>query len=833
MLNEIQHYFSIQHSPFSIAMNDLKYGFRMLARSPAFTAIAASSLALGIGANTAIFSLVDAVLLRPIPVEEPVRLVSVFMTDQRNPGNLPLSHLNYKDLRDQNDVLSGMGAFTFAQLNWSTGTESEQIPAQVVSGNYFSLLGAQPALGRGFLPEEDERSTPVAVISHGFWERSLGSDPAIVGRTLTLNRTPFTVVGVAPRHFTGTLVGGGPSVWVPMSTHDIVQPNFDWYEQRRGLFLFAFGRLKPGVTTDQANANLKTIFARLEQAYPTDNKGRGAGAVSLLDARLNPGGQGGAPVVQISMILMTVVGIVLLIACANIANLLLARAAKRRKEIAVRLALGAARVRLVRQLLTESVMLSLLGAGLGLLLAYWLLGALTSAELPLPIPVDENIGIDGRVLSFTALLAIATGLLFGLAPAIQASRSDVVPTLKNETLPGGAGRSTLRRLNLRQLLVVVQVALSLISLIAAGLFLRSLRDAQAIDTGFETRGVLVMNFNLGREGYTPERGQLFYRQVVDRVSALPGVQSAAVAQNPPLAGGFLRSVFPEGMDTTSQDRILVQVNSVSPGYLETIGIPLARGRDFSDRDVTGAPLVVVINETMAERFWPGQDAIGKRFKFFGDADFTTVIGIARNAKYNGVAEDPIPFIYQPLRQNYTPAATLHVRAAADAAGLAAPVRREVQQIDPTLSVFDARTLDDQVSQSLAPLRTNVIMLAVFGGLALLLASLGLYGVASYSVSLRTREIGVRMALGAQPSSVLRLVLGQGLVLVGAGLVLGLVASLALASAIPPDLLPNVSARDPRTFIVTSVLLGIVACLASYVPARRATRIDPLVALRTD
>jgi predicted permease len=803
----------------------------MLMRSPAFTAIAATSLALGIGANTAIFSLINTVLLRPIPVEEPARLLSVFTTDQRNPGNLPLSHLNYKDLRDQNEVFSGMAAFTFAQLNWSTGASSEQIPAQVVSGNYFSLLGAQPALGRGFLPDEDAKPTPVAVVSHGFWERSLGSDPAIVGRTLTLNRTPFTVVGVAPRHFDGTLLGGGPSVWVPMAMHDVVQPNFDWYEQRRGLFLFAFGRLAAGVSTDQANANLKTIFARLEQAFPDDNKGRGAGAVPLLDARLNPGGQGGAPVVQISMILMAVVGIVLLIACANIANLLLARATKRRREIAVRLALGAARARLVRQLLTESLLLSIIGASLGLLLAYWLLGALTSADLPLPI--DDAVSLDARVLTFTAMLAIVTGLLFGLVPALQASRPDVVPVLKNETVPSSGGRGVFGRVTLRQALVVSQVALSLISLVAAGLFLRSLRDAQTMDTGFETRGVLVMTFNLGREGYTPERGQLFYRQVAERIAGLPGVQGAAVAQNPPLAGGFLRSVFPEGMDTTTQDRILVQVNSVSPGYFETIGIPLARGRTFAETDITGSPLVVVINETMAERFWPGQEAIGKRFKFFGDQEFTTVIGIARNAKYNGVAEDPIPFIYQPLRQNYTPQASLHVRGASDAGLLAAPVRQAVLAIDPTLSVFNVRTLDEQVSESLAPLRTNVIMLVVFGALALLLASVGLYGVANYSVTLRTREIGVRMALGAQPSSVLRLVLGNGLLLVGIGLALGLVVALGLTAAIPRELLPNVSPRDPLTFIGTSLLLGGVALLASYIPARRATRIDPLLALRTE
>jgi predicted permease len=814
-------------------IRDLSYGLRMLVRSPAFTTIAALSLALGVGANTAIFSLINVILLRPIPVAEPARLVSVFTTDTRNAGNLPVSHLNYKDLRDQNQVFTEMAAFGFAQLHWSTGRESEQVPAQVVSGNYFSLLGVQPPLGRGFLAEEDARPTPVAVVSHGFWERSLGSDPAIVGKTLTFNRTPFTVVGVAPTGFTGTLLGGGPSVWVPMSTHDIVQPNFDWYETRRGLFLFTFGRLEPGVSLDQARANLQTVFAQLAQAFPNDNEGRGAGAVPLLDTRLNPGGQGGAPVVHISMILMTVVGIVLLIACANIANLLLARANKRRKEIAIRLALGAARARLIRQLLTESVLLSIIGGTLGLLLAAWLLDALVAADLQLPVPVDDALTIDGRVLAFTAGLALLTGVLFGLAPAIQASRADVVPVLKNETLPFGVGRGWRSFLSLRQALVVAQVALSLVALVAAGLFLRGLQNAQAADMGFETRGVLIMNFNPGREGYTPERGQLFYQQVVDRVSGLPGVQRAAVAQNPPLGGGFLRSVMPEGMDTTTQDRILVQVNSVSPGYLDTIDVPLLRGRSFTTTDATGAPQVVVINDTMAQRFWPGQDALGKRFKFFGDADVTTVIGVARDAVYNGVGEDPTPFIYQPLRQNYTPQAALHVRGSGDASGLAGIVRRQVQEIDPTLSVFNLRTLEDQAAEALAPLRINVIVLATFGGLALLLASIGLYGVANYSVAQRTREIGVRMALGARPSSVLRLVLRHSLMLVGVGLALGLVLAQGLATAVPQDLLPTVSARDPLTFAGTAVVLAAVALLASYIPARRATRIDPLIALRTE
>ena len=815
-------------------VHDIRYALRVLLKSPAFALVAVVSLALGIGANTAIFSLLNALLLRPIPVDQPATVTSVFMTDQRNPGRLPLSHLNYKDLRDHNQVFSGMTAVAFTQMNWAHDNAAEQVPVQVVAGNYFSLLGAPMTSGRGFLDDEDRKATPVAVISYGFWQRSLGGDPAIVGRPLTLNRQPFVVVGVAGQGFTGTFLGGGPSMWVPMSMHEIAQPGFDWYEQRRGLFLLAYGRLKPGVSVEQASANLRTTFAQLEQAFPVDNKGRSAAAVPLLDARLNPNGQGGAPVVQVSLILMTVVGIVLLIACANIANLLLARASKRRREIAVRLALGADRRRLIRQLLTESVVLSALGGGLGILLAYWLLAALRASDLPLPIPVNDGVSIDARVLAFTGLLSIVTGVLFGLAPAIQASRADVVPVLKNENVPTASGRRGLASmLSLRQLLVISQVALSLISLAAAGLFLRGLNGASRIDTGFETRGVLVMTYNLGRDGYTPERGQLFYDRAIERATALPGVLRAAVAQSAPLGGGILRSVFPEGQDTTTRDRVLVQVNSITPGYFETLNIPLVRGRAFASTDAPGTPLVVVINQTMAQRFWPGEDAIGKRFKFFGDQDYTTVIGIARDSKYNAVAEEPTPYIYQPLKQNYTPAATLHVRTAGDAGGLASAVRAAMREIDPTLSVFNVRTLEEQVADSLVPMRTNVIVLAAFGALALLLASVGLYGVASYSVSQRTREIGVRMALGAQRSSVLLLVLVRGLLLVAAGIVIGGIAALVLASFVPSELVPTTNPRDPLTLVGTSAILALVAAIATYLPARRATRIDPLVALRAD
>jgi predicted permease len=725
-----------------------------------------------------------------------------------------------------------MASITFNQVNYSHGQESEQIPIQIVTANYFSMLGAEPALGRGFRTEEEAQAVPVAVISHGFWERSLGSDPGIVGKTVTLNRTPYTVIGVAPKNFTGVFLGGGPSLWLPMSRNVIVLP--EWYETRRGLLLNAVARLKPGVTIEQARSNLRTIFANLEQAFPVDNKGRSATAVPLLEARLNPNGQGANVLVQQSTVLMIVVGIVLLIACANIANLLLSRATKRRREVAIRLALGARRSRLVRQLLTESLLLSILGGIAGMVLASWTLSAIVAAELPLPFPIDSSaLSLDPRVLAFTAGLAILTGLLFGLAPALQASKPDVVPVLKNELIPSATGHRGLRAfLTLRQLLVVVQVALSLMALIAAGLFLRELRHAQQIETGFETRGVLVMDFNLLREGYTPERGQVFFDRLVETAGALPGVQGAAIAQVPPLAGGFARSVFPEGADTTTTGRILVQVNSVGTGYFQTIGIPIVRGRDFTRADTAMAPKVVVVNETMARQFWNGEEPLGRRFKFFGDADFTTVIGVAKDSKYNGVAEDPQNFIYQPLSQNYTAQATLHVRTAGDAASLATAVRGAAREVDPSLSVFDVRTLQEQVGDSLQPLKMNALILIVFGGLALLLASIGLYGVASYAVSQRTREIGVRMALGAQPSSVVGLVLGHGMILVAAGLAIGLVAAYA-AAGLMQSLVIGISPHDPVTFAGTAAVLGVIALLATYIPARRATRIDPLIALRTD
>ncbi len=815
-------------------VQDLKYGARLLLRTPGFATVAVVSLALGIGANTAIFSVVQQLLASPFPVERPQQLVSLFTTDRKNPGNLPVSHLNFKDVRAQNAAFTGVAAATFTQVNYlGAGGASEQLAAQVVSGNYFDVLGAKVVLGRTFRADEDGApgSGPVVIISDGFWDRRFGRDPAIIGRTLSLNRHPFTVIGVATRGFTGTVIFGAPDLWVPMSMHDVVQPGFTWYEQRRGLFLLPFGRLKPGVTLAQAQANLRTIGARLERDFPNDNKGRSFTGLPLLDARLNPQGGGGGPVVQGSLMLMVVVGVVLLIACANIANLLLARATARAREIAVRLALGASRGRLVRQLMTESVLLAFVGGALGLVVGYWTLDLIRSSPLPLPPNFMSQIRIDARVMVFAAALSLVTGVLFGLVPALRASKPNLVPALKDETVPvAGREGGVLRWVTLRQVLVVGQIALSLIALVAAGLFLRSLQKTQEINPGFETGHVLAVGLNLGREGYTEQQGLQFQDRLLERAAALPGVRSVAVAQNLPFQGGFARSVLLEGSETSEQDRVLVQVNTISPGYLNTIGIALLRGRDFTPQDTLDAPLVVLINKTMADKFFPKGDALGRRFRFFGDTSDTTIVGIARDAKYNGLVEQPQPFAYQPVKQAYSPAVSLLVRSARDGTSLAADARALVQQLDPRLTILRVGTLEDQVTRALSPQRVVVAMLSVFGVLALVLAAIGLYGVASYSVTQRTREIGIRMALGASRTTVLRLVLVQGLAMVAAGVVVGVALASLLAQGIR-GLLVGVEPADPITFAITAVLLVGVAAVASYFPARRATRIDPLVALR--
>ena len=813
---------------------DLRFGFRMLLKSRAFTAVAILSLALGIGANTTIFTLVNAVFLQPLPVKEPAQLISVFGTDEKNKGNLlnfmPISYPNYVDYRDQNDVFSGLLAFGGVAMSLSGRGEPEQINGLIVSGNYFDVLGVKAARGRTFLPEEDRTpgTHPVIVISHGLWQRRFGGDPSLVGKTLTLNNQSFTVIGITPESFRGTFAIGAVDFWVPMMMHDQVLTGIfrEWFNERRALLFGVVGRLKPGATMEQAQAAMQTVGRRLEQEYPKENEKRNVSLLPLLQSTINPNQR--ELFVRAGGLLTTIVGLVLLIACANVANLLLARATARRKEIAIRVALGAGRLRIVRQLLTESILLSVLGGALGLLLAYWGRDLLWSFRPPFFNQNALSLDLNGRVLGFTMLLSLLTGVIFGLVPALQSTRSDTVSELKEKS---SQINQTRRRFNLRSLLVVTQVALSLISLIGAGLFLCSLRNAQAINPGFETEKLLVISFDVGAQGYNETRGQEFYRQVQERVETIPGVRSAALATDQPFGGGFMRSVFIEGQEQPPGGRgILTLVNTVGPKYFETLGTPVLRGRDFKQTDRENAPRVVIINEAMARRFWPNEDAVGKRFKFFGDDFLEEVIGIAKNSDVINLGEDPRPVAYLPLLQNYAAAVTLHVRTNGDPAAVLGTVRREVQALDPNLPLVAVATISEVLSQALYGPRMGATLLAIFGLLALVLAAVGIYGVLAYSVSQRTHEIGLRMALGAQTSDVLRLVLGQGMIPVIIGVGIGLVASFALTHLIS-QLLFGVTAVDPVTFSGTALLLAGVALLASYIPARRATKVDPMIALR--
>jgi macrolide transport system ATP-binding/permease protein len=816
---------------------DLKYGARLLVKAPAFTAVAALSLALGIGANTTIFTLVNAVLLNPLPVEDPSQLVSVFTSDERNEnpafGFLQLSPMNYMDLRDKNEVFGSMAAHVGIPLNISSGNgEPQQVFGEIATGNYFSVLGAKPLIGRTFTPDEDK--TPgeklVAVLGYGEWQKRFGGDPSIVGRTITLNGQAFTVLGVMPNGFKGTNAIGAPAVWVPYMTYPVTTTGF-FLElaaptQRRGLVFNVTGRLKPGVSVRQAEANLKTIARQLEQEYPNDNKGRNVTLVPLAQATVNPGFRNN--LVMAGGLLMTIVALVLLIACANVANLLLARAASRQKEIAVRLSLGASRSRLILQLLTEGTLLALAGGLAGLVLAYWAQSLLWSLRPPFLLPDAVDLHPDARVLMFTLGVSIVTGILFGLAPAVQASRPDLVVELKERTGPAAGSN---RLFSLRNVLVAAQIALSLVALVGAGLFLRSLQNAQRISPGFDTDHLAVLSFDLGAQGYTEERGRQFQQQVLEKAASVPGVQSATFASTVPLfQGGFARTVFLEGQDASDRRAgRLVQISVTSARYLETVGIPLLRGRTLAETDQPNTPSAVVVNETMAKRFWPDQDPIGRRFKFFGQDNFQQVVGVAKDSKYNFIGEEPTPFIYQATTQVYQPQLSLFVKAQRPAAVLGT-VRGEVQQLDRNMPLTGVFTLTEIFDQSLWAPRMGASLLAVFAGLSLVLAVIGIYGVMAYSVNQRTRELGIRMALGASRGDVVRLVVVQGLRLTLVGVIVGLLASFA-ASRLIASLLFDVSPTDAVTFLAVPLLLAGAALGASYLPALRATRIDPMVALR--
>jgi predicted permease len=796
------------------------------------------SLALGIGANTTIFTIVNAILLNPLPVKEISRLVEADTIDSKtlvttaNTTKLGMSYPNFQDYARENKVFVGLGCFVGPfPLTWSSGMEPRQIFGQMVSANYFEILGLRPVSGRFFQPDEDTKpgGNNVAVVSYSLWANKFGSDPNVVGRILTLNATPYTVIGVAPHGFKGAFTfGNAEQIWIPVSMYPQLLAGFfkDNFNDRRFLATTMIGRLRDGISLSGAEASLKTVASHLESAFPKDNASRSVALTPLADAAVGVNNR--SQIVLAGGLMMGIVGLVLLIACVNLANLLLAQAARREKEIGLRAALGASQGRVVRQLLTESLVLAILSGVVGLAIAYGGRAALWSFRPPFILDGDVDLGFDSHVLFFTLSMALLTAVFIGVAPAIKAAKPNLIEVLK---VGGRGGTVGWTRNPFRSLLVVTEIALALVALVGAGLFIRSMQNAQHIDPGFESKNLFVFAFDLGALHYDEGRGQQYFRAAIDRAKTSPGVESATIASNFPLGGGLARTVFPEGQDEASGYRgTLTQLDDITPNFFSTLHIPLVRGREFTDADRKDTTQVAIIDEAMAKQFWPNENAVGRRFHFFGETALREVVGVVRNTVVNAIGEDPQPLAYLPLAQDYAPAVTMQVRTSGRPEAVSATVRSQVQSLDTNLALTNMNTIGELIDQGLWAPRMGAGLLTVFGGLALLLAVVGVYGVLSYSVNQQTREIGIRMAMGAQTGRILGLVVGQGMRLAVAGLTLGLLVAFA-AMRILSSLLFGVSAHDPLIFGGVSLVLATAAILACYIPARRATKVDPIIALR--
>jgi predicted permease len=819
---------------------DIRYAVRMLTKNPAFSLVAILSLALGIGANTTIFTVVNAILLNPLPVKNVSRVMELDTVDSKtrvtaaNVEKLGMSYPNFQDYARQTQLFSGMTCLVGPlPLTWSGGAEPRQLQAQMVSASYFDLLGVRPATGRFFLPDEDTKpgGNNVAVLSYSLWINKFGASPSTVGQILTLNATPYTVIGVAPPGFKGTFTfNNAEEIWVPVSMYPQVLAGFfkDNFNDRRFLAMTAaYGRLRDGVSVAAAEASLKTVAASLESAFPKENAGRSVALTPLAEAAVGVNNR--SQITLAGGLMMGIVGLVLLIACVNLANLLLAQAAGREKEIGVRAAMGASRGRVIQQLLTESIVLAFLSALVGFAIAYGGRTALWSFRPPFIRDSDLDLGFDSRVLLFTLSIALLTALLIGLVPALKAARPNLIEVLK----VGGRGNTVgWASSPFRSMLVVTEIALALVALVGAGLFIRSMQNAQRIDPGFESTNLFLFNFDLGALHYDEGRGQQFFRAAVERAKTAPGVESATIADAPPLTGGgFSRTIFPEGQDEASGYRgTLTQLNDIAPNFFETMRIPLVAGREFTDADRATTKPVAIASEAMAKHFWPNENAVGKRFHFFGDPTLREIVGVVRNTVVNNIGEEPQPLAYLPLMQNYSPFATMAVRTSGRPEPVISAVRSQVQSLDSNLALTQMQTIGEVIGQGLWAPRMGAALLAVFGGLALILAIIGVYGVLSYSVNQQTREIGIRMAMGAQTGRVLGLVVGQGMRLAATGLILGLIVAFA-AMRVMSSLLFGVSAHDPITFVGVSLVLAVAAVLACYIPARRATKVDPIIALR--
>ena len=806
---------------------DIRYGVRMLLKHPGFTVVAVLALALGVGANTAIFSVVNAVLLRPLPFERPDEIVTARgrgpQSNRGGEASVIVSYPDFLDWREQAQSFDRLAVYNTAATLIREGSEPEAISGAIASADLLPLLKVEPALGRNFTREEDQQqSPPVILLSYNLWQRRFGADPHIVGRQIRLSSQSATVVGVLPAGFKFPVDEGRTDYLQP------VGPNIgEYFGRRSAYFLRVVGRLKPGVTRRAAETEMRAIGERLEQQYPDEGFRLGATLVPLHEEVVGD-------VRPALFVLLGAVGFVLLIACANVANLLLARAASRHKEVAIRTALGAGRLRIVRQLLTESLLIALIGGATGLLLAMWGVDLLI-ASVPVDIPRLHEVGLDWRVLSFTLFVSVLTGIVFGLAPALQASKIELNEALKE----GGRGSTEgIMRNRVRSLLVISEVALSLVLLVGAGLLIKSFMRLREVDPGFDAKNLLTTSLSPSRAKYTNAEQQTnFYREVLGRIHALPGVEAAGFVDPLPLSGNSSSVTFTiEGREVAPGKLFISNRRMISPDYFRAMHIPLLRGRAFDERDTKQRPLVLIVNETFARRYFPGEDPIGKRVLIGAAPENPNpppheIVGVVGDVRHEGLDTEAGPEYYVSYQQTPFRHSSLVVRTTgSDASSVTASLRSAIKQVDQEQYIPRIEPMEQLLAESFARRRFNMMLLAVFASVALVLAAVGIYGVMSYSVTQRTQEIGIRIALGAQAGDVVRMIVRQGMTLVLAGLVLGLAGAFAV-TRIMASLLFGVSPRDALTFIAVSVLLAGIALLACLIPARRATRIDPVVALK--
>jgi putative ABC transport system permease protein len=806
-------------------LKDFRFALRVLSKAPGFTAVAVLTLALGIGANSTIFSWINSTLLSPIPgITQTSSLFSVSRgRTEDNP--VPFSYLDYIDLRDRNRSFVGLTASSAQGMALTGSGKPQLVWGALASANYFDVLGVKPITGRGFLPAEGQKpgGSPVVVISHRLWQTNFGGDPSVIGRTININQHPYTLIGVTPPGFQGSQTGLRMDLWIPLMMEQQIIPGGDLLQHRGAEWLFLLGRLKPGIPPQQATQEMNLLGEQIAQQDPDSHKG--SKAITIDPLWRAPYGANGYLYILLPT-LLAIAGVLLLLACVNVANLLLVRAVARRREMAIRLAIGAGRWQLVRQLLVESLLLSGAGGTLAMLITTWTAGTFTDFIPPTNIPIALSVHADRTVLLATVLVSLVTGAIFGIVPALRSSGLSPATVLKEEI---GSASGGLHRARLSSGLAVAQVALSLLLLISAGLFIRAFWNAQRFDPGFNPDHVLTASYDLFSAGYTRAKGREFNRQLLAKLEALPEVQSVSLADWMPL--GFTLSfisVTPEIYVPQPHESMTIGDADIGPNYFRTLKIPLVAGRDFTLQDTEESQQVAIVNQAFASRYWPQQDALGKRLK--ANEKWYSVIGVARDSDYYELNEAPVPFVYFSLFQGYSPRAIVHARVLGDPLVFARTLEKAIHELNADLPVFDVAMLESQVQIASTSERIAGTFVGAFGLLALILAAVGIYGVIAYTTRQRTREIGVRVAVGAQQRDIFQLVLGQGLRLTLLGLAIGLALSFALTRFLR-SMLFGVTATDAVTFLFVAALLCLVSLAACIIPARRAMRVDPISALR--